>query len=38
MILLDTHIWIWWVQGDKQLTTKQHAYLKNQENQGLGVS
>ena len=23
MIVLDTHIWVWWVHGDKRLTETQ---------------
>ncbi len=38
MILLDTHIWIWWVQGDKRLSTKRLNWLDAQTPQGLGVS
>ena len=38
MIMLDTHIWIWWVQGDARLTSQQVAWLQNYESQGLGVS
>ncbi|MFB8791703.1 MAG: hypothetical protein U7123_23385 [Potamolinea sp.] len=26
MIVLDTHIWVWWVQGDNRLT-QQHQVL-----------
>jgi PIN domain nuclease of toxin-antitoxin system len=38
MILLDTHIWIWWVQGDTRLTQRQQNYLQEHEQEGLGVS
>ncbi len=38
MIVLDTHIWIWWVQGDANLTSQQVAWLQQYESQGLGVS
>ena len=38
MILLDTHIWIWWVHGDPQLTKDQQKCLKENETKGLGVS
>ena len=38
MIVLDTHIWIWWVHGDARLTTLQVAWLEQYESQGLGVS
>ena len=36
MIVLDTHIWIWWVHGDARLTTLQVAWLEQYESQGLG--
>ena len=26
MILLDTHIWIWWIQGDPQLKADREIY------------
>lgn len=38
MIVLDTHIWIWWVHGSKQLTQDYYDYIQEQEVQGLGVS
>ena len=38
MIVLDTHIWIWWVQNDPRLTKKHRNLLKKYESQGLGVS
>lgn len=38
MILLDTHIWIWWVHGDHQLAASNKNYLQNNEEQGLGIS
>ncbi len=38
MIVLDTHIWIWWVHGDVRLTRLQVAWLEQYESQGLGVS
>jgi PIN domain nuclease of toxin-antitoxin system len=38
MILLDTHIWIWWVQGDPRLTQQHQNYLSEYETEGLGVS
>lgn len=25
MIVLDTHVWIWWVQGDERLVTPEIA-------------
>jgi len=38
VIVLDTHIWIWWVQGAAQLPPNYHAYVQAHEAQGLGVS
>jgi PIN domain nuclease of toxin-antitoxin system len=38
MIVLDTHIWVWWVQNDSRLTQQQRQWLQNYESDGLGVS
>jgi PIN domain nuclease of toxin-antitoxin system len=38
MILLDTHIWVWWVHGDSQLSQAQNEQIKAHESDGLGVS
>jgi PIN domain nuclease of toxin-antitoxin system len=38
VILLDTHIWIWWVQNDARLTPRMQAVLAANEPMGLGVS
>jgi PIN domain nuclease of toxin-antitoxin system len=38
MILLDTHIWVWWVQGDNLLTAQYQALLQAHQSDGLGVS
>ena len=38
MILLDTHIWVWWVQGDARLKPHQRRLLEAGERNGLGVS
>lgn len=38
MILLDTHIWIWWVHAAKELTPSYESIILNNENKGLGVS
>ncbi len=38
MILLDTHIWIWWVHGDKRLSKDYVKLLQTHEKQGLGIS
>ncbi|MEO0373687.1 MAG: hypothetical protein AAF329_03465 [Cyanobacteria bacterium P01_A01_bin.17] len=28
MIILDTHMWIWWVQGDSRLTQQHQAHIQ----------
>lgn len=38
MILLDTCVWIWWVQGDTQLPHPLRGYLEVNEKYGFGVS
>jgi PIN domain nuclease of toxin-antitoxin system len=38
LILLDTHIWIWWVHGAKELKPDYESIILNNENHGLGVS
>ncbi|MBI5501430.1 MAG: type II toxin-antitoxin system VapC family toxin [Deltaproteobacteria bacterium] len=38
MILIETHIWVWWVQGDPRLTGLQDAFLAAHESTGIGVS
>ena len=38
MILLDTHIWVWWVDGSPQLKATQREHLEANESTGLGVS
>ncbi|HWM90354.1 MAG TPA: type II toxin-antitoxin system VapC family toxin [Thermoanaerobaculia bacterium] len=38
MILLDTHIWIWWVHGDSRLRRSSLDLIKEHEASGLGVS
>ena len=38
MIVLDTHIWIWWVQGDERLTETQLQAIRANEGDVLGVS
>jgi PIN domain nuclease of toxin-antitoxin system len=38
MIVLDTHILIWWVQNDPRLTKKYRQLLQDHEFDGLGVS
>jgi PIN domain nuclease of toxin-antitoxin system len=39
MILLDTHIWIWWVNdNEERLTSRQRELIQQHQSQGLGVS
>jgi PIN domain nuclease of toxin-antitoxin system len=38
MIILDTHIWIWWVDESPRLTDQQRQWLQEYQPQGLGVS
>jgi PIN domain nuclease of toxin-antitoxin system len=38
MILLDTHIWIWWVHGDARLDGRLAKRLEHEESRGLGIS
>lgn len=38
MILLDTHIWVWWVHRDERLPTPTRSFIERHEAAGLGVS
>ncbi len=39
MIVIDTHIWVWWVQNDTtRLTVKYQQWLQENETNGIGVS
>jgi PIN domain nuclease of toxin-antitoxin system len=38
VILLDTHIWVWWVDGAPQLTAAQREHVEAHEETGLAVS
>jgi PIN domain nuclease of toxin-antitoxin system len=38
VILLDTHVWVWWVHGDSRLQASSLDLLKTNEDRGLGVS
>jgi PIN domain nuclease of toxin-antitoxin system len=37
MIVLDTHIWVWWVHNDPRLPASHRSYVQQQEATGLGV-
>jgi len=38
VIVLDTHVWVWWVHDDAQLPENYRAYIQAHEADGLGVS
>lgn len=38
MILLDTHIWVWWVHHDERLSARLKAFIERHEQADLGVS
>ena len=38
MILLDTHVWVWWVNESTELTTAMRQVIHANEEDGLGVS
>lgn len=38
MIVLDTHIWVWWVDGSSQLTSQYEYRIEEHKTGGLGVS
>ncbi len=38
MILVDTHIWIWWVSRDTRLTAESHSLVQQHKQSGIGVS
>ncbi len=38
MILLDTHIWVWWVHGHKNLSPDHATLISESEEAGIGVS
>jgi len=38
VIILDTHIWIWWVHGDSRLTISQAEVITAHEEADIGVS
>lgn len=37
MILLDTHIWVWWVDENPQLSQRHVQFIQDNEQEGLGV-
>lgn len=38
MIVLDTHIWVWWVHGDSSLSAAARTFLDASEQTGIAVS
>ncbi len=38
MILMDTHIWIWWIHNDDRLTDSVREHIEANEDEGLGIS
>jgi PIN domain nuclease of toxin-antitoxin system len=38
VIVLDTHIWIWWVHGSVELSPKHRALIDSSQESGIGVS
>ena len=38
MIILDTHIWVWWVDDSQQLRDRQRQIIQDNVQSGLGVS
>ena len=38
MILMDTHVWVWWVQDDPAMPQQMREQLERNESGGLGVS
>ena len=38
MIILDTHIWIWWVHGDPKLSQTAKIAIESHESLAIGIS
>lgn len=38
MIILDTHIWVWWIHREPRLTDRMREQIQAYEEHGLGVS
>ncbi|BAY17103.1 hypothetical protein NIES21_29370 [Anabaenopsis circularis NIES-21] len=38
MIILDTHIWIWWVDNNVRLNQTYRNWIEEYQSQGLGIS
>jgi len=37
VIVLDTHIWVWWVHGDSRLSSSHAKLIENNEDGEIGV-
>ena len=38
MIVLDTHVWVWWVHQDDRLSSKAKAFIAHHETRHIGAS
>ena len=38
ILLVDTHIWIWWIDNSSRLTQQQRQCIQDSQPEGLGVS
>lgn len=38
MILLDTHVWVWWLDGGTQLPADYQSLIRAEQPKGLGVA
>ena len=38
MIILDTHIWVWWVGEVDQLRAEDRSFIQKVQHDGIGVS
>lgn len=38
MILLDTHIWVWWIDDNRELKKRHKELINENKDEGLGVS
>jgi len=38
VIILDTHIWIWWLHGDSKLSQTALQAIQQNEQIGIGIS
>ncbi len=38
MILLDTHVWVWWSDGDRRLSRRHAEVIEENEDDEIGIS